>query len=104
MPPGTKNYPSGESVMITDTFNRHDYDQVNQSKLFGFNEELPSSARGLFIGGESGQTYTVWMMESDGSIVPHYQLVPGVIHPIFPRQVVDVEGKRTTATKLIIKY
>ena len=104
MPPGTKNYPSGESVLITDTFSKWDYDRVNTSKLFGFNEELPHSARGLYIGGTSGTTYNVWIEESDGSIVPHYQLTPGVVHPIYPRRVIDEKGKRTTAPKLIIKY
>ena len=104
MPPGTKHYPTGESVVITDTFNATTIAGVAANKQAGFNEELPPSPRGIYIGGDNGQTYDVYIEESDGSIVPHLQMAPGIVHPVYPRRIIDRSARRTTAINLLIKY
>ena len=101
---GTKSYPSGESVVIKGSMVVTGYDAVNKSKKFGFNDELPPNPRGVYIGGESGSVYTLWVEESDGSLIPYFNIVPGVVHPIYPKRVINIESKRTNAINILIKY
>lgn len=96
---------AGESVVITDTWtNTALYAGVHANKRHICNENLPPQPRGIYIGGVSGMTYNIYVMETDGSIVGHLALVPGVVHPIFAKQIINTAAYATTAINLIVKY
>lgn len=99
----SKNYPSPDQVIITDTWsNPALYGRVNSAKRYTTNQTLPPNSRGVFIGA-SGY-YNLFVEGTDGSITPFMDIAGGVVHPICPISIVDTDTYNTTATNLIVLY
>lgn len=105
---GNKNDPSGESVVIVDSFygSAGSLSNVDQSKRFRFNQQLPPQSKGVYIGGGNPQDTNqhLFVEESDGSIVPYRNIVAGIVHPIYPRRIIKDDRQDTTATEIVVQY
>jgi hypothetical protein len=108
---GTRQFPGGEFVAIVPTFaaesaaHRAAIAALPASMKRNFNDPLPMLARGLYVGGASGSVYNIWVRTSGNFLVPLLNMVPGIVHPVFPyREVVNAEGTRTSAINLLVIY
>lgn len=120
--PATKNFPSGVSIPVIDSFSNSaisEFLKSNQprSQRGWFDNDLPNFqlARGIYIGTEG--FFDLWILEDNGDfenpggvVKPFLGIAGGIIHPMFPRQVLssvtDLRGNvhKTTAVNIEIKY
>lgn len=99
-----KNYPSGSPIAIRGSFTAANRQGISSGLLRNFNEPLPPQPRGLYIGAESGNVYTVWIIDENGNNVVYYNMVPGIVHPIYPATVLNRAGAITTADNILVLY
>ena len=87
-----KTYPGEGFCIIRNSFQDEiPIQDVPASRIFTWNQELPSNARAVYIGGNSNYNlYVEGAGDPDNAIIPFLEIAGGIWHPICPRKIIHV--------------